>query len=144
MAQVLGGVDAHAGRALDERLDAPRRRSRRPRRSSARESVERARVRRVVGGRRDVHAVEEHAREGAAEDLDAAEAGRADGVAVERAVERDEARSLGPPRLLRELHRQLDRDLDRGRAVVAEEDAREARGRDRARAPRRGARPARA
>ena len=46
-----------------------------------------------VAGEGDVLAVEEDARVRAAEYLDAAERGRADGVAVERAVERDERSS---------------------------------------------------
>ncbi len=47
------------------------------------------------------------------------------------AVERDEAAAPGPPLLPVELERELERDLDRGGAVVAEEDALQPGGRDR-------------
>src|SRR6185295_3541678 len=59
-----------------------------------------------------VHAVEEHTGERTLEDLDAAEARGADGVAVERSVEREEARAL------RTLDGDLDRHFDRSRTVV--------------------------
>ena len=55
-------------------------------------------------GERDVDAVEEDARERPAKDLDAAEARGADGLAVEGAVERDEASSLGCAPFCAELH----------------------------------------
>ncbi len=76
-----------------------------------------------IPGRRHVKTLGEHAGEGAAEQLDASKRRRADRLAVEVAVERDEARAQRPPVLRPVLDGELQRDLHRRRAVVAEEDA---------------------
>ncbi len=129
-AQVTDVVEAHSGGALHhgfehDRGDAPCLRRERPR-ERAHSAVERS----GLEGRRHVEALEERAFERAAEELDAAERGRAERLAVEGAFERDERAPLGAPRLRGELQRELHRDLYGRRAVVAEEDVLEARRRD--------------
>ena len=64
------------------------------------------------------------------EEIDAADADRADGVAVIGLGEREELLLLGAAALPPVLERDLERDLDRGRAGVAVEDARQAGRRD--------------
>jgi hypothetical protein len=73
-----------------------------------------------------VHALEGDPRERALEDRDSTEAGRADRVAVERAIERDEALLSGCPELPPCLRAHFDRRVDGGRPIVDVEDARQA------------------
>jgi hypothetical protein len=65
------------------------------------------------------------------EGRDAADRDRPQGVAVIRVLECDELGAFGLAAQLPVLERHLERDLDRGRAVVAVEDARQSRRRDR-------------
>jgi hypothetical protein len=84
-------------------------------------------VSRVGLGIRGAEDVEEERAEDGAEGVDAAEADGAERVAVVGAGESDEAAAVGARVLLPVLEGNLDGDLDGGGAVVAEEDAGEAR-----------------
>ena len=64
------------------------------------------------------------------EELDAADRDRAERVAVVAVAQADEARAPPLAALVVELVGHLERDLARGRAVVGEEDAAEALGRE--------------
>ena len=118
-AQEAGRLQQHAGGALHQRLDDERgelvRRARRACCSSAS----------IVGA----HAqhVEEQRMEDLVEEIDAADADRADGVAVIGVGEREELLLLGAAALLLILEGDLERDLDGGRARVGVEDARSGR-----------------
>ena len=117
-------VDAHAGGALHARLEDDRRDLVGRGAESPVERLEGARVGldRLRGGATCTQS-NRMPGERPAEHLDPAEARGAHGLAVEGALERDEARRFGCAVLRRELHGELDRDLDRGRPVVAEEHA---------------------
>ena len=132
-AQIAGRLDAHPRRALDERLDDHGG-------DLLAVAVEGPLELGGVAGRHVVGAEEERL-VGGVEEVDAADRGRAERVAVvgvAQADERGAARVLAAA-LVPVLERHLERDLDRGRARVGVEDARRVpAGRSRP-----GARPAR-
>ena len=78
------------------------------------------------------------------EGFDPTDRGRAERLAVKGVLERHEAAASGPAVLRPVLERQLERDLDGGRAIVAVEDVLESRRRDAAQRLGELARPARA
>ena len=137
--EVHGVVHAHRARALHQRLDddgGDLVRVLGQRRFHVREHAPAVRLPALArlapvavgGGHRDdvhqqrlVHLLVE---------LDVADGERAERLAVVAVRERDEAALLRPAEVVPVVEAHLDRDLDRGRAVVGEEAAREARGRE--------------
>jgi hypothetical protein len=87
------------------------------------ERIERALEGVRIGRRGDVQAIEQNAGKRAPEHLHSAEACGAHRFSMKRVGERNHPRPLRRPVLLRELHTELDRHLDGGRAIVAEKDA---------------------
>ena len=100
------------------------------RRERARERLDRARRAPGLARRRHEEALEQRPRERPPEGLDPADRRRAERLAVEGVLERHEAAAAGPAVLRPVLERELQRDLDGRRAVVAVEDVLEAGRRD--------------
>ena len=132
MPQVGRVVAAHAGSTLHHRLEHHAGQRVDVLDDRTLERLEGAVVIPGLPGRRHLDALEQHALERLAKDLDAAQRRRAQGLAVEGFFQRNEPLAFRSTVLGPVLEAQLDGHFDRGGAVVAEEDVLEAPGRDRA------------
>ncbi len=119
--EIRGGIQPHAGRTLQDRLDHQRGELSAVGFQHPLHCAEGAvPVGQARHRHRHVHCVEHHAGEGPTEHLDAAQAGRADRFPVECALQREKARAP-VTRLCVILHAHLDGGLDRRRSVVGVE-----------------------